>query len=321
MSDPLSDVLRAVRLTGGVFLDVRLSAPYSVISSLTTEDCRAILQDPVLLIFFHVVLAGRSLLQIDGEPPVEVEAGDIALLTHNDVHTLSSEPGLVPVDGRSLVQPSESGGLARIVYNGPGATTHMVCGTLGSAEAVNPVFRMLPRLLKLDLRQAASREWIESSVRFAVGELAEGRLASSGVMSHLSEVLLVEAVRHYATSLAPEDTGWLRGFTDPHVGEALALIHRDIGADWTTAGLARAVGMSRSAFADRFAALVGLPPIRYQTHWRVQVACQQLNDSARGIAQIAHEVGYESEEAFSRAFKRIVGTTPARWRSQTRSAA
>lgn len=218
MSDPMSDVLRSVRLSGGVFLDVQLTEPFCLISELTAADCRPLLDDPVQLVFYHVVLKGRATMILPGEHPVEVGAGEVAILPHNDTHTVASAPGLSPTIARSLVQPAADGGLARIVYGGGGAETHMFCGFLGSTERRNPVLAMLPRLVTLDLRSAAAREWIESSVRFAAGELAEGRLASSGVMSRLSEVLLVEAVRQFAAGAGPEGPGWLRGWPIPRSG-------------------------------------------------------------------------------------------------------
>ncbi|MEI2807052.1 AraC family transcriptional regulator [Albidovulum sp.] len=314
MSDPISDVLRSVRLTGGVFLDVRLTAPFCVISELTAADCRPLLDDPVQIVFYHVVLSGRATMTAPGDDPVEVAAGELAILPHNDTHVISSAPGLRPTIVRSLVQPAQDGGLARVVHGGGGEETHMVCGFLGSTEARNPLFTLLPRLLKLDLGSAATRDWIESSARFAAAELAQGRLASSGVMSRLSEVLFVEAVRQFAAAAGPSGPGWLRGLADPQVGRALAAIHRDPAAAWTADALAREAGLSRSAFSERFAALVGGPPIRYLARWRLHLARQRLREGGRGIARIAHEVGYDSEEAFSRAFKRETGLSPARWR-------
>jgi AraC-like DNA-binding protein len=316
MSDPLSDVLRSVRLTGGVFLDVRLTAPWCVISELTAEDCRPFLANPAQLIFYHVVLKGGFMLSVEGEPPIEVHAGEVVLLPRNDVHMLATEPGLKPVHGSSLVQPAPDGRLARIRHGGGGEETHMVCGFLGSEEASNPLFASLPRALRIGLREGTSRDWIEASARFAADELAEGRLASSSVMSRLSEVLLVEAVRAYASQLDGSKSGWLRGLGDPQIGRALSLIHRDISAHWTAGALAREVGLSRSAFVERFSELVGMPPIRYLVYWRLQAARQQLRETRRSIAQIAHAVGYGSEEAFSRAFKREFGASPARWREQ-----
>lgn len=314
MSDPLSEVLRSVRLSGGVFLDVRMTAPWAVISGLIADDCRPMLQNPAQIIFYHVLLKGRCQLKIDNEPPVEVSAGEVILLPRNDVHTLASSLDLPPIEARGLVQPSPDGGLARVVHGGGGELTHMVCGFLGSEEVSNPLLSTLPRALKLDLREATARDWIEASVRFAANELAEGRLASSGVMSRLSEVLLVEAVRQYASALGDRDVGWMKGFNDPYIGRALAAIHQDLCAPWTADTLARKAALSRSAFMERFTALVGMPPIRYLTVSRLQAARQQLRETRKTIAQLAHGVGYESEEAFSRAFKREYGLSPAHWR-------
>lgn len=312
--DPLSEVLRSVRLTGGVFLDVRLTAPWCVISELTAEDCKPFLAKPAQLISYHVNLEGKFLLSVEGERAIEVRAGEIVLLPRNDVQTLASAPGLTPVHGASLVQPSPDGGLARVVHGGGGALTHMVCGFLGSQEVYNPLLAGLPRVLKLDIREGTARDWIEASVRFAASELAEGRLASSSVMSRLSEVLLVEAVRQYASTLPAEEVGWLKGLGDPHVGRALALIHNDIGAPWSADLLAKEAALSRSAFMERFTTLVGTPPMRYVTAWRLQTAKLQLRETRKTVGQLAHAVGYESEEAFSRAFKREFGLSPAHWR-------
>ena len=167
---------------------------------------------------------------------------------------------------------------------------------------------------EIDVRDAASREWIEASVRFAASELAEGRLASSDVITRLSESLLTEAVRQYSTTLAEEEVGWLKGLKDPQVGRALALIHHKLDAPWTSEELAREVALSRSAFVERFTTLIGMPPIRYLTFWRLQTAKLGLREARKTIAQLAYSVGYESEEAFSRAFKREFGVPPARWR-------
>ena len=179
----------------------------------------------------------------------------------------------------------------------------------------NPLLATLPRVLTLDVRQGTSRNWVEASVRFAARELAEGRFASSSVMSRLSELLFVEAVRNYASTLREEETGWLKGLQDPNVGRALALLHGRIDAPWTAEMLAGEVALSRSAFNDRFTSLVGMPAIRYLTLWRLQVAKERLRQGRGTIAQIAHLVGYESEAAFNRAFKREFGHPPARWRA------
>jgi len=311
--DALSQVLRSVRLTGGVFLEARFTAPWCVRSQLTPEDCTPYMTAPAQILAYHFVIGGRLVCEVDGET-VEVGAGEVILLPRNDVHDLASATGLKPVKAGDLVQRPEGEGLARIVHGGGGEETHLVCGFLASEEAYNPLIASLPRMLKLDIRHGASRDWVEASVRFAARELAVGRFASSDIMSRLSELLLVEAVRDYAASLDGSQSGWLAGLKDRQIGQALALLHSRIEAPWTIDRLAGEVSMSRSAFVDRFTGLVGLPPIRYLTQWRLGVAKEKLRSGKGNIAQIAHAVGYDSEVAFNRAFKREFGLPPARWR-------
>lgn len=316
MTDPLSDVLRSVRLTGGVFLDARFTAPWCVTARVTGEHVSAFLQSPAQLICYHFVKEGKLLLSLDNSLPIEVHAGEIILLPRNDQHMLASASGLDPVSAGELIQPSSDNGPAQIVHGGGGELTHLICGFLGSTEAFNPLIATLPRVLTLDVREGMSREWIEASIRFAASELAAGRLASSGVMSRLSELLLVEAVRHYSSRLANDEVSWLKGLKDPYIGRALALIHQDLSASWSAEMLADAVALSRSAFIDRFSTLIGMPPIRYLTVWRLQAAKLLLRETQKAVSQIAHSVGYQSEEAFSRAFKREFGLSPAPWRNQ-----
>lgn len=314
MSDPLSDVLRAVRLTGGVFLEAQFTAPWSVTVNVLAADCSRHLESATQLVAYHVVLSGRLVASVEGEPSQAVSAGEIILFPRNDGHMLASGPGIRPVAAEELVRRAVDGGLLTIDFGGGGEATRVMCGFLGTADQFNPLLSTLPRMLKLDVRGGTSRDWIEASVRFAAGELAAGRLASSNVLSRLSEVLLVEAVRDYASTRAGIEPGWLNGVRDQQIGKALAAIHQDIARPWTAEALARHVAMSRSAFVDRFTTLVGMPPIRYITVWRMQTAKLLIAETEKPVAVIAHEVGYESEEAFSRAFKRDAGVSPARWR-------
>jgi len=312
--DALSEVLRSLRLNGGVFLSAHFTAPWCINVRMTPDDCAPFLKKPVQMIGYHVVTEGRLLVALEDEPMVEVSAGEIVLFPQNDAHNLANQAGLKPIRARDLIQMSPDGGLRRIDHGGGGASTRIVCGFLASEENYNPLISTLPRILKIDIRDGASREWIEASVRFAAGEFAEGRLGSSDVIMRLSESLLTEAVRRYSSTLADEERGWLKGLKDPHVGRALALMHHKLGEPWSVEALASEVALSRSAFVERFTSLVGLPPIRYLTVWRLQTAKLTLRESSRTIAQLAHTVGYESEEAFSRAFKREFGVSPARWR-------
>jgi AraC-like DNA-binding protein len=320
MMDALSDVLQSVRLTGGVFLEARFTAPWCVLSKFTSEDCRPFLPDPVQVIAYHYCTHGRWWLEVAGEPPVEVRAGEAVLLPRNDPHVMGSSTGLRPVNSHSLIQPADGGGLARIVHGGGGEATQMVCGFLASDQNRNLLIATLPRVLKVDMAQTGSDEWIESSLRFALRGLSEGVIGASTMMSKLSELMFVEAVRRYAATLPAEQRGWLAGARDPYVGRALALVHGRPDHPWTAESLACEVSLSRSAFADRFTAVIGTPPKRYLISWRLQVAKEKLREGRKPIAQIAHEVGYEAETAFNRAFRREFGLPPAAWRRQAQPA-
>lgn len=316
--DPLSDVLHSVRLTGGVFLSAHFTAPWCITVAIKPDDCARYLPvKPVQMIAYHVVTEGRLLVALENEWMTEVSAGEIVLFPQNDPHKLANERGITPVSARNLILRSSDGSLSRIDHGGGGTVTRIFCGFLASEENHNPLISTLPKILKIDIRHVASREWIEASVRFAAGELAEGRLASSNIMTRLSELLLTEAVRQYSSNLANDECGWLNGLKDPHVGRALALMHHKLGEHWSVETLASEVALSRSAFVERFTSLVGMSPIRYLTVWRLRAARLNLRETTKTIAQLAHSVGYQSEEAFSRAFKREFGVSPARWREQS----
>lgn len=316
MSDPLSDVLRSVRLGGGLFLESHFTAPWSIATRIGIDECAPFFPNLTQVIGYHVVLSGRMIVSLYESPPIEVHAGEIVLLPRNDPHTMASAAGLPPVSTAGLIRQSADGGLARIEHGGGCELSHVVCGFLGTEDGFNPLLAALPRLLTLDIVHAASRNWIESSVRFAAEKLVQGQLASSSVMAKLSEVLLVEAVREYATSLGGNAQGWLKGLTDPKIGRALACVHADLAAPWTAEALASEVAMSRSAFMDRFANLVGMPPMRYLTVWRLDTAKRHLTETRMSVAQIAHKVGYETEEGFRRAFRREFDMSPAEWRGR-----
>jgi AraC-like DNA-binding protein len=313
--DALSDLLRVVRLTGGVFLEAEFSAPWSITSHAGPEDCRDVIAEPARLIAFHYVISGKLLLQIDGQAPVEVGGGSVVLLPRNDVHTLASQRGLKPVSAEPLIQKDVTG-LARIQYGGGGDVTRIVCGTVGTEADCNPLIDALPSTLVLDLNSKAAGEWIFTSFRYAAQELAMARAGSATVLAKLSELMFVEAIRCYLDALPDDERGWLAGLRDPAVGKALALLHTELARPWTADELAREVYLSRSTFADRFTSLIGTPPMTYLTRWRMQVAAQRLLESRRSVAQISADVGYESEIAFARAFKRQFSLSPAQWRKQ-----
>jgi AraC-like DNA-binding protein len=244
-----------------------------------------------------------------------VGAGEIILLPRNEPHQLSSALNLRPVSVDHLVQPSSGGRPPRIVYGGGGERTRMLCGFLGSDSPNPPIASVLPPSLTLAVTEAATGAWIESSFRFAAQELGAGG-GSPTVLARLAELLFVEAVRRHVESLPGQEHGWVEGLRDPVVSRALALLHEPGTHRWTADKLAREVGASRSAFADRFRTVMGEPPMRYLAHRRLQFAAQKLEESQDAIRGIALESGYESEAAFSRAFKRAFGRPPAVWRKE-----
>jgi transcriptional regulator GlxA family with amidase domain len=190
-----------------------------------------------------------------------------------------------------------------------------VCGFLGCDRLEgNPLAGALPPVLRFDTRQGSSAAWMSSSLEFAADEIAAHRAGSETILAKMSELMFVEALRRYVESLPEEQTGWLAGLKDPFVSRALSLMHKRLNEEWTVDDLGRQVGLSRSALADRFTRLIGEPPMRYLARWRLQVAANQLRNSDAPLAHIAEQVGYESEAAFNRAFKRSFGVPPATWR-------
>lgn len=315
--DVLSDVLRVIRLSGGVFLDAEFTAPWCISGKVSPEDCKPYLAAPRHVIAFHFVTAGCMHVRADADRAVEVCAGELLLLPHNERHLFGSALDITPVPAREIVQHPPDRDLARVVYGGGGEVTRLVCGYLGCETPFSPLILALPKMLKLDVRATESGAWIESSFRFAASEIGAGRPGSSTVVAKLSELLFVKAVSHYVDGLPDDRRGWLAGLRDPHVGRALALMHASPTQEWTAESIAREVGLSRSAFAERFSSQIGQPPMQYLALWRMHVAAQHLRDGTRNVAQIAFEVGYDSEAAFSRAFKRQFGAAPAIWRKQS----
>lgn len=313
--DAVSDLLQATRLSGGVFLDAEFTAPWCVHSHVTPAECAQFGIVPASVIGYHYVCDGSMVLELDDHQPVTVASGEIVMLPHNEPHRLCSETGLKPVDVESEVAPGGNGSVAKIVYGGGGAPTRMLCGFLANELHNDPIVRVLPRVLKVRMADASSSAWVESSMRFGAQELANGPARSPALLAKLAELLFVEAVRRYLASLPPGQIGWCAGIGDPMIGRALALLHRRLDQRWTAEDLARAVGMSRSAFADRFTRIMGETPMRYLAQQRLQLAAKRLAEPGTSIARIAFEVGYESEAAFNRAFKREFGAPPAAWRS------
>jgi AraC-like DNA-binding protein len=298
-----------------VFLHAEFTAPWCISSQIAREDCGSLLEDAEHVVLYHYVVEGRLTAQIPNGEPVVIEAGEVVILPHNHGHLLGSHLDLPPVPGREIVRAPPEGGLWVIRHGGGGEQTRIVCGFLGCDRLEgNPLIDSLPPLLRFDTRQGSTAAWMKSSLEFAAHEIATRRAGSETVLAKLSELLFVEALRHYVEGLPDEQTGWMAGLKDPHVSRALGLLHGRVAKEWTVDDLGREVGLSRSALADRFTRLIGEPPIRYLARWRIQRAAHELRTSDMPLARIAEQVGYESEAAFNRAFKRSLGVPPATWR-------
>jgi AraC-like DNA-binding protein len=314
--DALSEVLRLVRLTGALFLNAELTAPWAVQTVSAQQLAAKLLPRADWLVEYHLVVEGRCWIRVGDGEPIALNAGDLVMLPHGDPHRLSSEPGLetVAVDGAVLKLPAY-GEIVQQRYGGGGAVTRIACGYFAiDRRLCRGLIAALPRVLRIDGAQGDLRHWLHTYMQVRAANRRGFRPGGACVLSKLSELMFVEAVRRYVESLPRGQTGWLAGLRDAHVGQALGLIHQSPAKPWTVEGLARAVGLSRSALAERFSALIGQPPMQYLTHWRLALAAHRLRVSPRPAGLVAEEVGYDSEAAFSRAFKREFGMPPAAWR-------
>lgn len=307
----LSNVLAAMKLSGSVFLESHFSAPWCVASQIHPDDCAVYFPQPAHIISYHYVVSGRLLCAVADQPPVEIREGQIFLIPRNERHLLGSELTAEPISARDLVTQREGQPLAEIVWGGGGERTKLFCGFLGTLTPINAFLLSLPSLLVVDATAGTSGEWIASSIRYASSPA--GMPTPDGV-GRLAELLFLEAVKQYVLSLPDGHNGWLAGLRDPHISRALTLIHGSCSEAWTTEALAREAGLSRSAFAERFTALTGDPPMRYLARHRMNVAANLLQEDRQTSSNVAYAVGFNSEAAFTRAFKKEFGMPPGSWR-------
>jgi AraC-like DNA-binding protein len=306
-----------VRLDGGVFLRAEFTAPWCIRSQVAASDCAPLLTDVDRLILYHYVVEGQCAVAVAGRPPMEIGPGDAVIFPRNDPHVMGSDLSLEPVDSHSILKPSSSGNLAYINHGGGGAMTRIVCGFLGYRRVEgNPLIDALPPVLHLDTRKSSAAAWIQSSFQFAADETAQGRAGTDSVLAKISELLFVEAIQRYIDALPAAEKGWLAGCKDPFVARALAQLHGAVSEIWTLDRLAHEVGLSRSALCNRFTALVGEPPMHYLTRWRIHLAATLLTSNGAKVSAVARQVGYDSDAAFSRAFKKLTGVAPAAWRQR-----
>jgi len=312
--DVLAEMLRALRLTGSVFLNATFSAPFGVVSPKRYDE-RTPMAHLRHISVFHLVAAGACTIEIATGERRSVSAGDIVLLPFADAHKFWNGDVVDMAFGPDLMRPGPINGMWMVDHGGGGEATRMVCGYIESSEFLfAPVFRSLPPLLV----DRTGDDKVSALITATVKEillLADAAVPGSELMlGRLMESLFVEVVRRYAERLPPITKGWFAAFNDPIVGRALQFVHSDPARRWTLDDLAREVGASRTVLAQRFNAVLSQGPIEYVTSWRMQLAAERLRSSKDSLAAIAADVGYESEAAFNRAFKRVTGGTPGRWR-------
>ncbi len=324
--DALSEVLGAIRLTGAVFLEMQLRAQWSYLTAPARKIADVLMPEAGHVIPYHLVTAGTCYARlVDGEFSA-LDEGDLILFPHGDRHVLATASNvgarLAPTDitGDTLDRLLRRGDVAQLNAGSDGDATRIVCGYLAcDRRLAEPILASLPRLLKVSFADGGTADWIRSSIRYSVAESAAQRPGSAMVLARLSEVLFAEAVRHHMDTLLPGAPGWLGALRDRYVGRALALLHGDPAHPWTVEALGRRVGLSRSGLGQRFTALIGVPPMQYLARWRTSLAAQRLRETDAPIIRVANDVGYDSEAAFNRAFKREFGLPPAAWRkSQAR---
>lgn len=325
-SDTLSDVLEVVRLTGALFFLVDARTPWVAEAPAAADLAPVILPRAQHVVSYHVVTEGSCWCESPGHPPLRLEAGDVLIVPHGHAYQIASECGLRTGwsidDALGWFRAMAVGQLPFVVTEGGDGSERirLVCGFLGcDALPFNPVLTMLPGVLRVRL-DADSGSRLNALLALAVGESNHARPGKRSVLLRVAELVFLEVLRSYLATATDDGASWLRAVRDPIVGRALARLHQDAARGWTLPELAREVGASRSVLAERFSYLVGQPPMLYLTYWRMQLAATRLAAGAGPIRAVASEVGYESEAAFCRAFKKLTGVTPASWRSRRQAA-
>jgi AraC family transcriptional regulator, alkane utilization regulator len=332
--DVLSDVLRVIRLSGAVFFTAEFTSPWGVLSPASWTLAPSLTPGAQCLTMFHVLAQGSCWVSVTGESPVQMAAGDVVVVPHGDEHVMTSDPSVKPTPIGEILHQIPSPGMPPVVHGGGGDVTRFVCGFLHCDQKFDPLFSTLPRLLLVRTHEGEvilkssntdssdatvplhAGMWLNTTLYYLIQEAGQQKPGNQSVLSRLTETMFVEVLRHYMQGLTADQKGWLAGLNDPHVSRALVLIHGEPARAWTVEDLARAAGVSRSGLADRFAELIGESPMRYLSAWRMHLARQLLSEGRMSAGEVAARIGYESEYAFNRAFKRHVGQPPATWRKR-----
>jgi AraC family transcriptional regulator, alkane utilization regulator len=330
--DVLSDVLRVVRLSGAVFFTADFSAPWAIESPIADMLASAVMPEAECVVLFHILVEGECEVVCQGHPVTTMETGDVIVFPRGDQHTMRSHGAATPTPLASIFSPGGYDEPPQLSYGGGGRTSRFVCGYLNCDQRFGPLVEALPTMLLVRSRDdysaidavdasgsrptvvpQGSGTWLGTTLKFTINEARAARPGNAAMLGRLTELMFVEILREYMHRLPANQGGWLAGVNDAHVGKALRLLHANPTRNWTVGELARESAISRSALAERFTELVGDAPIRYLANWRMQLAKQLLREGAH-VQEVATRVGYESEAAFNRAFKRATGSPPAAWR-------
>jgi AraC-like DNA-binding protein len=313
--DALSEILRAIRLDSAIYINAELSAPYC----LASPDSR--LLAPILarggghVIIYHLIRDGSAYVETQDGERVVLSPGDVVTFPHGDSHLLGNGDAGQPIDVRVALPGVLERRLELLHVGGGGARSRLICGFLSCDPQLGQTFLGgLPPIVKINIREEPSGQWLENSLEFSVTQAARREAGADAMLAKLSEAVFAETLRRYVRHLPQDQTGWLSGARDPDVGRALTLLHQRYADPWTIAGLAKEIGLSRTVLTERFGHFLGMPPMTYLTRWRLALGARALTTTSRSVAQIAMETGYESEAAFNRAFKREYGLPPARYR-------
>jgi len=309
-ADPLGEALHFLRMSGVVYTRSELTAPWGV-DLPAMPDC----------VLFHVVTSGRCWLDVDGAEPVQLQPGEFTLVPHGEGHRITDSPGGPATNLFDLPREEVSKRYEILRFGGGGEPTNLVCGAVRfDHPAAQELVRLLPRVIRIEAWSSPQAEWMQSTLRLMASEAGERRPGGETVVTRLADILVIQAIRSWIAENPSAQTGWLGALHDDRIGPAILRVQREPARAWTVASLAREVAMSRSAFAARFRELVGETPMQYLTRWRMHVATTWLREGEATVAQLATRLGYRSEAAFSRAFKRTLGVSPGSVRRRAKDA-
>jgi len=318
LSSVIDDTLRSLRVTGSLLLRESYAPPWSIAIP-DTDKLAALLKvdSGVRVVAFHLVEFGHCEIKPKGGDEVLLTAGEMAICFGGGAHRLSQGESSATQSIEALLAGGPN--LRRPDALGRNAGAALLCGAfLLHDTAFNPLFAALPPVMRATLSRPGALHNLAGVARLMAEEIDRKPLAGGYIVERLLEVLCAEAVRAHVEAVPRHETGWFRAIKDPIVGRAIAAIHSRPGADWSVLRLAAQVAMSPSRFAARFSEALGESPMAYVSQWRINIACRQLATTRQGVEQVAANVGYESLAAFSRAFKKRVGESPAAWRTRER---